>query len=120
MAADNCPDADVIRVVMDNLSTHKPASLYATFAPEEARRVLRKLEFHFTPKHASWLNMAEIEIGAIIRQCLDRRIGDMDTLRREVDACVHERNENRATIRWMFTLEKARAKLLRAYRSESV
>ena len=117
---EHCPDADVIRVVMDNLSTHKPASLYATFAPEEARRVLRKLEFHFTPKHASWLNMAEIEIGAIIRQCLDRRIGDMDTLRREVDACVHERNENRATIRWMFTLEKARAKLLRAYRSESV
>lgn len=114
------PDADQIRVVMDNLNTHKPASLYAAFAPAEARRVLRKLEFHFTPKHASWLNMAEIEIGAIITTCLDRRIGDKETLTREVNACVRRRNEQGATIRWMFTVEKARVKLARAYRSNSV
>lgn len=113
---EHCPDADLIRVVMDNLSTHKPASLYETFEPAEARRILRKLDFHYTPKHASWLNMAEIEISAIIRQCLDRRIGDKDTLRREVLACARERNKAGATIRWMFTLDTARAKLLRAYR----
>lgn len=111
------PDADVIRLVMDNLSTHKPGSLYEAFEPAEARRILRKLEFHFTPKHASWLNMAEIEIGAIVRQCLDRRIGDKETLIREVQACVQERNAKGASIRWMFTLDDARAKLLRAYRS---
>lgn len=117
---DHYPDAEIIRIVMDNLNTHKPASLYQAFAPAEARRILRKLEFHFTPKHASWLNMAEIEIGAIIRQCLDRRIGDKATLAREVQACVRQRNDARATIRWMFTIENARAKLLRAYRSESL
>ncbi len=110
------PDADLIRVVMDNLNTHKAASLYAAYAPAEARRVLRKLEFHFTPKHASWLNMAEIEIGAIIKQCLDRRIGDKETLTREVNACVSQRNDAGATIRWMFTVEQAREKLKRAYR----
>lgn len=110
------PAADMIRVVMDNLNTHKAASLYAAFAPAEARRVLRRLEFHFTPKHASWLNMAEIEIGAIIKQCLDRRIGDKETLTREVNACVTRRNEAGATIQWMFTVEQARAKLQRAYR----
>ena len=110
------PDAELIRVVMDNLNTHKAASLYATFAPAEARRVLRTLEFHFTPKHASWLNMAEIEIGAIITQCLDRPIGDKETLTQEVNACVRNRNEAGATIRWMFTLEQAREKLKRAYR----
>jgi len=114
---EHCPDADVVRVVMDNLSTHKPASLYETFEPAEARRILRKLEFHYAPKHASWLNIAEIEISAIIRQCLDRRIGDKETLTREVLACVRERNANRATIRWMFSLQDARAKLLRAYPS---
>lgn len=114
------PDADVIRVVMDNLNTHKAASLYATFEPAEARRVLRKLEFHFTPKHASWLNMAEIEIGAIIRQCLDRRIGDKATLTQEVNACVRQRNDAGATIRWMFDVDQARVKMARAYRSKSV
>jgi transposase len=114
------PEAERIRVVMDNLSTHKPASLYEAFPPNEARRVLRKLEFHFTPKHASWLNMAEIEISAIIKQCLDRRIGDVQTLEREVHACVGSRNLEKATIRWMFSLEAAREKLLRAYRSESL
>ena len=114
------PAATTIRVVMDNLSTHKPASLYETFAPAEARRILRRLEFHYTPKHASWLNMAEIEISAIVKQCLDRRIGDKTTLTREVKACVRKRNKAGATIRWMFTVELARVKMARAYRSESV
>ena len=114
------PDADCIRVVMDNLNTHKAASLYQAFDAPEARRILRKLEFHFTPKHASWLNMAEIEISAIIAQCLDRRIGDKETLEREVAACVQQRNDSGATIRWMFSLDDARVKLARAYnRSES-
>ena len=107
LADDHYPDADLIRVVMDNLNTHKAASLYAAFAPAEARRVLRRLEFHFTPKHTSWLDMAEIEIGAFIRQCLDRRIGDKETLTQEVNACVRNRNAAGATIRWMFTLEQA-------------
>ena len=114
---EHCSEADLIRVVMNNLSTHKPASLYSAFAPAEARRILRKLEFHFTPKHASWLNMAEVEIGAIIGQCLDRRIGDKETMVREVDACVRQRIEAGATIRWMFNVDNARAKLLRACRT---
>lgn len=121
---DHYPQAEVIRIVMDNLSTHKPSSLYETFAPVEARRILRRLEFHYTPKHASWLNMAEIEISAIVRQCLDRRIGDKATLEREVLACVNERNAAGATIRWMFSLDDARLKMARAYparnRSEPV
>jgi len=114
------PEADLIRVVMDNLNTHKSASLYAAFEPAEARRILRKLEFHFTPKHASWLNMAEIEIGVMIRQCLDRRIGDKDTLTNEIEAWKQRRNAAGETIRWMFTVEQARKKLRRAYRSDSL
>jgi transposase len=108
-------EADVIRVVMDNLSTHRPGALYQTLPPEEARRILRKLEFHYTPKHGSWLNMAEIEIGVLDRQCLDRRIGDRDTLEAEVAAWESERNAAGATIEWMFDLNKARTKLTRAY-----
>lgn len=114
------PEADLIRVVMDNLNTHKSASLYAAYEPAEARRILRKLEFHFTPKHASWLNMAEIEIGVMIRQCLDRRIGDKDTLTNEIEAWKQRRNAAGETIRWMFTVEQARKKLRRAYRSDSL
>jgi transposase len=109
------PDAERIRVVLDNLSTHTPAALYETFAPEEARRILRRLEFHYTPKHASWLNMVEIEIGVMVGQCLDRRIPDKATLISEVAAWEQRRNAEHATIKWLFTVEKARKKLARSY-----
>lgn len=112
---DHYPDADLIRVVLDNLSTHTPAALYETFAPEEARRILRRLEFHYTPKHASWLNMVEIEIGVMVGQCLDRRIPDKAMLVSEVAAWEHRRNAERATIKWLFTVERARQKLKRSY-----
>lgn len=114
------PGADQIRVVLDNLNTHRAAALYETFTPEEARRILRKLEFHFTPKHASWLNMVEIEIGVMVKQCLDRRIPDKDTLRSEIAAWQDQRNEEGATIRWLFTVDDARRKMHRAYPSESL
>jgi hypothetical protein len=109
------PDADVIRVVMDNLNTHKPASLYETFPPAEARRILRRLEFHFTPKHASWLNMVEIEIGVLSSQCLDRRIPSTAILRSETAAWERQRNKEKASIKWLFTIEKARDKMAYAY-----
>ena len=109
------PSADCIRVVLDNLSTHKPASLYEAFAPAEARRVLRRLEFHYTPKHASWLNMVEIEIGVMVAQCLDRRISDKVTLTSEVRQWNRRRNVERARIKWLFTVERARVKLGRSY-----
>jgi hypothetical protein len=113
------PDAEVIRVVMDNLNTHKPASLYEAFAPAEARRLLKKLEFHYTPKHGSWLNMAEIEFSILSRQCLARRIPDEATLRREITAYEDTRNAAKATIAWRFTTTKAREKLHRLYPSHS-
>jgi transposase len=109
------PQAERIRVVMDNLSTHTPGSLYEAFPAPEAHRLLRRLEFHFTPKHASWLNMAEIEIGALRRQCLDRRIDNRRRLEREIAAWERERNAAGARIRWMFTTETARTKMGRAY-----
>ena len=109
------PDAERIRVVLDNLSTHAPGSLYEAFPAPEARRVLRRLEFHFTPKHASWLNMAEIEIGVLRGQCLDRRIGERGQLEREIAAWERARNAAGARVQWMFTTEKARAKMGRAY-----
>jgi hypothetical protein len=109
------PDADVIRVVLDNLNTHTPAALYECFAPAEARRILRKLEFHYTPKHASWLNMVEIEIGVVVGQCLDRRIPDRATVEAEVLAWQTPRNAQKVTINWQFTTIKARAKLRRLY-----
>ena len=109
------PDAERIRVVLDNLNTHQPASLYRAFPAPEARRLLRKLEFHYTPKHASWLNMVEIEIGNMNRQCLDRRIDSMDLLESELAAWETRRNEERASINWMFDVDKARTKLHRAY-----
>ena len=109
------PQADCIRVVLDNLSTHSAAALYETFPPEEARRILRGLEFHYTPKHASWLNMVEIEIGVMVSQCLDRRIPDKKTLKREVSAWERRRNGDNARIKWLFTVERARAKMGRAY-----
>ena len=113
------PEAERVRVVMDNLNTHKAASLYERFAPEEARRILRKLEFHYTPKHGSWLNMAEIELSVFSRQCLDRRIGDEETLKRETRKLELERNAACAKIEWRFTTEDARRKLHRLYPSTS-
>ncbi len=113
------PFAERVRVVMDNLNTHKPASLYETFAPEEARRILRKLEFHYTPKHGSWLNIAEIELSVFGRQCLDRRIGDEETLKRETRKLESERNAACAKIEWRFTTTDARRKLHRLYPSTS-
>jgi transposase len=109
------PDAERIRVVMDNLSTHTPGSLYEAFAAPEAHRLLRRLEFHFTPKHASWLNMAEIEIGVLKAQCLERRIDDRARLAREIAAWQRQRNAAGARVRWMFTTDKARTKMGRAY-----
>jgi len=109
------PYADKIRVVLDNLSAHSAAALYQTYEPAEARRILSRVEFHFTPKHASWLNMVEIEIGVMVRQCLDRRIGDKETLVAEIAAWERRRNADGARIEWMFTVERAREKLGRAY-----
>ena len=111
------PEADVVRVVLDNLNTHKPASLYETFPPGEARRILKRLEFHYTPKHGSWLNMAEIEFSVFSRQCLPRRIGDVDTLKREIAALEAQRNQAQATIDWRFSTVEARVKLQRLYPS---
>jgi transposase len=113
------PEAEVIRVVMDNLNTHTKASLYETFEPAEARRILKRLEFHYTPKHGSWLNMAEIELSILMRQCLAQRIPDEETLKREVKAYEDRRNQARATINWQFTSTDARIKLHRLYPSIS-
>ena len=109
------PPAERIRVVLDNLSTHSPGALYTAFPPHEARRILQRLAFHFTPKHASWLNMVEIEIGVLRCQCLDRRIEDRARLEAEVAAWERQRNQSGARIRWMFTAAKAREKMGRAY-----
>jgi len=109
------PDAACIRVVQDNLSTHTAGALYQAFAPDEARRILRRIEFHYTPKHASWLNMVECEISVLQRQCLDRRIDNPKKLGQEIAAWQRSRNKTKARIRWMFTTDKARAKLGRAY-----
>lgn len=113
------PEAEVIRIVMDNLNTHKAASLYEAFAPSAARRILKKLEFHFTPKHGSWLNMAEIELSILSRQCLDRRIADEEKLKHEVKTYEDRRNEAKATINWRFTSSDARLKLHHLYPSIS-
>jgi transposase len=109
------PEAERIRLVLDNLSTHFPGALYQAFPPCEARRVLRRLEFHYVPKHASWLNMVEIEIGVLRSQCLDRRIATREQLVSEIAAWERQRNASGARIKWMFTTDKARAKMGRAY-----
>ena len=109
------PTAEVIAVVLDNLSTHSPAALYRAFPPEEACRILRRLEFHYTPKHGSWLNMAELEFSILSRQCLDRRIPDRETLQREIAAWERARNAARGTVQWRFTVIDARTKLHRLY-----
>ena len=109
------PDAERIVVVQDNLNTHKAASLYEAFPPDEARRLIDKLEIHYTPKHGSWLNMAEIELGVVQRQCLSRRIPDFDTLTTEVAAWETSRNAEEVRVHWQFTTADARVKLERLY-----
>jgi hypothetical protein len=109
------PEARIIRVVLDNLSTHTPAALYQALPASEARRILRRLEFHYTPKHASWLNMVEIEIGVLRSQCLSRRIESHDRLVAEVATWEHRRNQSGARIKWMFSTDQARIKLAKAY-----
>jgi transposase len=109
------PAATRVRVVLDNLSTHSAAALYQAYAPAEAHRILRRLEFHFTPKHASWLNMVEIEIGVMVQQCLDRRIPDKATLVAEIAAWERRRNAEEAGISWLFTIDRAREKMARVY-----
>ena len=114
------PDAERIRVVLDNLSAHSAGALYQAFEPAEARRILTRLEFHFTPKHASWLNMVEIEIGVMVAQCLNRRIPERATLVREIAAWERRRNREKAKINWMFTVDRARAKMGAAYPPPSI
>lgn len=109
------PDAACIRLVMDNLNTHTLSSLYEVFDATEARRIARKFEIHHTPKHGSWLNMAEIELSVLANQCLDQRIPNQDTLRRETAAWAERRNAAKATIDWRFTSDAARTKLERLY-----
>ena len=111
------PHAERIVLVMDNLNTHKLASLYQAFPPEQARRLIDRLEIHHTPKHGSWLNMAEIELSALATQCLDRRIADSDTLAREVAAWQDACNTQGGTVNWRFTTDDARIKLKRLYPS---
>lgn len=114
---DDYAQADKVIVVADNLNTHSPASLYKAFEPTEAQRILNRLEFCHTPKHGSWLNMAEIELSILSRQCLDRRLPDMDTLKREVAAWQDNRNHEETWIDWRFTTADARVKLKRLYPS---
>jgi hypothetical protein len=109
------PQAERIVLVMDQLNTHSPASLYEAFVPTEAKRLVDKLEIHYTPKHGSWLNMAEIELSALQRQCLNRRLGDRATMEREVTAWMAARNATATTIAWRFTTVDARIKLTRLY-----
>lgn len=109
------PQAEKIVIVMDNLNTHSPASFYATFEPEEARRLINRFEFHFSPKHGSWLNMAEIELGVLIRQCLTRRIANKATLESEVNAWQNDRNVKVVKVDWRFTTADARIKLKHLY-----
>lgn len=111
------PDADKIVLVMDQLNTHSPASLYEAFAPAEAKRLADKLEIHYTPKHGSWLNIAEVELSVLSRQCLDRRIADIETLKQEVQAHQARRDALGSKVNWRFTTQDARIKLKRLYPS---
>jgi transposase len=109
------PQAEKIVVVMDNLNTHTPAAFYQVFEPEEARRLVERFEFHYTPKHGSWLNMAEIELSALVRQCLDRRIPDKETMIKEVKAWQDQRNSAVVKVHWQFTTADAWIKLKSLY-----
>jgi transposase len=117
LAEDVYPDAERIVLVVDNLNTHKPAVLYQAFPPERARAIAAKFEWHYTPKHGSWLNMAEIELSALGRQCLARRIESTTTLRDDVQAWPDDRNDRTVEVRWRFTTDDARIKLHRLYPS---
>jgi len=114
------PKAEKIRLVMDNLNTHKPSALYETFTPEEAKRIWDRFEFIYTPKHGSWLNMAEIELNVLMGQCLKRRIDNVTTIREETEAWQENRNNKKAKINWQFTTKDARIKLKRLYPTLSV
>jgi len=109
------PQAPFVRLVCDNLNTHKIASLYEAFEPEQARALAKRLEIHYTPKHGSWLNIAEVELSALSGQCLNRRIPDMDTLRHETQAWEQKRNARQKGVDWQFTARDARIKLKRLY-----
>jgi hypothetical protein len=111
------PQATRIRIIQDNLNTHNPSFLYAVFEPAEAKRIIDKLDFHFTPKHGSWLNMAEIEFSVLSRQCLDRRIEDEASLIQEIGSWEDHRNKAEATVNWQFTSKDARIKLMKLYPS---
>ena len=113
------PEIPVVRVVLDNLNTHRVASLYETFPAQEARRIAKRLEFHYTPKHGSWLNLAEIEFSVLVRSCLRQRLPDEESLQREVAASVQERNAAQITINWRFKTQDARTKLHRLYPFDS-
>jgi hypothetical protein len=115
LAEDLHPEAERIVLVVDNLNTHTPACLYEAFAPARARAIAARLEWHYTPKHGSWLNMAEIELAALSKQCLDRRIGSLAALRRAADAWEEERNERQVEVAWRFTTADARIKLRSLY-----
>lgn len=108
-------DVEKIILIMDNLNTHKPASLYKAFAPAEARRIIKKLEIHYTPKHGSWLDIAKIELNVMTRQCLSRRIENIELLRKELSVWESERNSSRSEINWQFTTKDARTKLVSLY-----
>lgn len=110
-----CRDAEVIRLVVDNLNIHNPAALYELFEPQEARRIIQKLEFHYTPKHASWLNQVEIELSVLSRQCLERRISDRQLLKSEIAAWEQQRNIEQASVNWRFKITDARRKMERLY-----
>ncbi|MBD6621317.1 IS630 family transposase [Komarekiella sp. 'clone 1'] len=111
------PQADVIRLVVDNLNIHTPSALYEVFSPQEARRIIQKLEFHYTPKHASWLNQVEIELSVLSRQCLERRIPNVEILSSEIAAWEKERNQKKASVYWGFKTKDARKKMQRLYPS---
>ena len=115
LAESHYPSAEQIVLVQDNLNTHSPGSFYAAFDPDEAFALAQRFEMHYTPTKASWLNMVEIELSVLSKQCLDRRIGDLDTLEREVLAWVRRRNDQHATVHWQFTQMKARDKFKRFY-----
>lgn len=109
------PNAEKIILVMDNLNTHAPSSLYKAFTPEEARRIIKRLEIHYTPKHGSWLDIAEIELNVMTRQCLSRRISSIENLQRELSVWENERNSKQAGVNWQFKTKDARIKLTSLY-----
>jgi DDE superfamily endonuclease len=110
-----CSEAEVIRLVVDNLNIHNPAALYEVFEPQEARRIIQKLEFHYTPKHASWLNQVEIELSVLSRQCLERRIPEVEMLKSKIQSWEKTRNQQKASVSWRFKTTDARQKLERFY-----